>query len=359
MNVVLRHIEYLLSIHDCVVIPGFGAFIAAQKEASLDVERHTFTAPCRRFTFNEAIKESDGLLVNSIARSLGISYGKASKYVFDAVSEFKKELVRNGEFSFGRIGRVQTTLMGLLQFVPYSIDRISPLSNWIGTLSVSRFDTGSLESEERTEADIATSGKMRFKNFVRTSVGVAAAILIAIIVSTPVSVKNGYNASTVIPITAPKNVVLPEPAPVAAQINPVQNVTDTTDAVITGEVVKLPEELQDSVPLKKREHRHRKYRTEETSVAERVPIVNNLPPRFNENDEYVLVVASLISLSDAALFIANNQSKCGLELKITEVHNKFRVYAATGGTLKEAKAQASNPQIKKYFKKSWATQKNG
>ena len=32
------HIEYLLLRHDCVVVPGFGAFINARSEARVDSE---------------------------------------------------------------------------------------------------------------------------------------------------------------------------------------------------------------------------------------------------------------------------------------------------------------------------------
>ncbi|MDE6547663.1 MAG: SPOR domain-containing protein, partial [Muribaculaceae bacterium] len=38
MDILPLHIEYLLTRHDCVIVPGIGAFIATETEAFIDLE---------------------------------------------------------------------------------------------------------------------------------------------------------------------------------------------------------------------------------------------------------------------------------------------------------------------------------
>ena len=73
MLTILPHIEYLIRNNDCVIVPGFGAFISHIVPASLG-EDGLLTAPCRLLGFNEALQHNDGLLANSLMRKSGVSY---------------------------------------------------------------------------------------------------------------------------------------------------------------------------------------------------------------------------------------------------------------------------------------------
>ena len=62
---IIEHIEYLISDHDCVVVPGLGAFIAQYIHAEIDLERGVILPPRRVLSFNAAVCHNDGVLAGS------------------------------------------------------------------------------------------------------------------------------------------------------------------------------------------------------------------------------------------------------------------------------------------------------
>lgn len=64
---IIEHIEYLMTRHDCVTVPGWGAFIANYSIAEYDAVHEVFTRPCRTIGFNASVSHNDGLLVQSHA----------------------------------------------------------------------------------------------------------------------------------------------------------------------------------------------------------------------------------------------------------------------------------------------------
>ncbi|MDE6702247.1 MAG: SPOR domain-containing protein, partial [Muribaculaceae bacterium] len=59
--------------------------------------------------------------------------------------------------------------------------------------------------------------------------------------------------------------------------------------------------------------------------------------RFQTDDNYYLVVASLVNEADADEFIANSKNK---QLGILAKDGRYRIYAATGVTYREALSAA-------------------
>ena len=86
MLTIVRHIEYLLEHNDCVVVPGFGAFIGNIQSAKEDTTGQLLP-PCRVLGFNNAITHNDGVLANSIMRRDGVSYEKAVSINDDGASD--------------------------------------------------------------------------------------------------------------------------------------------------------------------------------------------------------------------------------------------------------------------------------
>ena len=355
MNVVLRHIDFLLSRYDCVIIPGFGAFIAFFQPARYDQGSDSITPPGRRFFFNQELTDSDGFLAHSVAKGLSISYAAAVRKISDTVSLIKRELANSGEFTFGNIGRVELTLHGKILFTPFNHDRITALSGWLGQITKTDFVKSTQTANPQPKAPVVKIEKYSFKNFVRSAAGAAAAILIALVVSTPLSVnETTFTASTVPPVSVAKSA--PSPSKNFKEKNMAQSEVPKTIIVAKDDnhtttdtaSVSSPETVQIRPVEPFVKPSEKDLRISNTAVAEL---------RMNEEDEYVLVVASLTTRSDAALFIANHAEKTGLDLQITESDGRFRVYAATGETFKDASAQSKNPQIARHFKQSWATRR--
>ena len=130
------HIEYLLLRHDCVVVPGFGAFINVYHSALEDSKTHTFQPMTTEVRFNSALKHNDGMLATSYARRERVSYAEGREMVRVAVSDLQDTLALEGEVSIGRIGRIRTDKSGNLTFHPLLTPR--RLSAALGYLPVKR-----------------------------------------------------------------------------------------------------------------------------------------------------------------------------------------------------------------------------
>lgn len=391
MNLLLQHTEYLLSTHDCVVVPGLGAFLALSQSAHYEAGTEEWKSPYRKFAFNESLNVSDGMLIMSIARSNDNNYDYASRIVERDVEEIKSELRRTGEFGFGRIGRLQLSESGQIQFFPYSSDRITPLLHWINdykypelnpvTAFVPENSPVTPAPELHTVAPTRNEPRfsLHFNQFVRTALGAAAAILIALIVSTPISMRDIYNASTIPPFTKPTNVSDVRKKDVNDKVAHESNLSLKKQS--GASVEKSDSETAQSAPDAKQENGAKagndnvqsvnNKETNNTTVTITSPKTSSnkavatkstgtfysrnaqksRTARFEEEDQYLLIVASLGTREQAERFISENSAD-GLRFGISDCGTKFRVYAATGATADEAYAQAKNSRLDK-FKGSW------
>lgn len=118
MDILPLHIEYLLSRHDCVIVPGVGAFIATETEAYINYESGVITPRRREISFNSSVVTDDGLLTHSIARLERLSYEDARRTVANLIERMMVELNDEGETSIGMVGRLIKDSDGLISFQP-------------------------------------------------------------------------------------------------------------------------------------------------------------------------------------------------------------------------------------------------
>ena len=59
-------ISTLLYRYECVVVPGFGAFLSQRISAKIDPQSHAFYPPKKRLSFNEQLQSNDGILANYV-----------------------------------------------------------------------------------------------------------------------------------------------------------------------------------------------------------------------------------------------------------------------------------------------------
>ncbi|MEI6507251.1 MAG: hypothetical protein WCO54_02135 [Bacteroidota bacterium] len=94
MNAVSNHtiwdfVKSLLHEHDCVIVPGFGGFVANKESARIDQVSHVITPPRKHLVFNQNLKTNDGLLANYVSTQLSLSYADAVKLIDETVSKTK------------------------------------------------------------------------------------------------------------------------------------------------------------------------------------------------------------------------------------------------------------------------------
>ena len=115
----IEHIEYLMLSNDCVVVPGFGAFIAQYTSSNNCAQNSTFTSPKRSISFNASINHNDGLLANSIAKKALIPYAEALKQIEKSTTICRQALSDGSDVPFGRLGFFISNAEGHIEFIPF------------------------------------------------------------------------------------------------------------------------------------------------------------------------------------------------------------------------------------------------
>jgi len=113
-----HHINKLLFVHDCVIVPGLGGFITNSRPAALNPAQHTFSPPCKRVAFNAGLKNNDGILGNHLAREYGIAYGEAMVEINSYVENIFHQLQVGDQVIVEKVGTLEYDRGKRIQFEP-------------------------------------------------------------------------------------------------------------------------------------------------------------------------------------------------------------------------------------------------
>lgn len=112
-----QHIEYLLLRHDCVVVPGLGAFINVRQSARLDAATGKWQPMIREVRFNSAVTHDDGLLANSYARKNKTGFQESRDLLRKDIARLLDTLENDREVTLGYLGILRLG-EGTLSFQP-------------------------------------------------------------------------------------------------------------------------------------------------------------------------------------------------------------------------------------------------
>ena len=311
MNSVAAHMEYLLREHNCVVLPGLGAFICNYEPAHFDADNgNRLCPPGRRLAFNELIDNNDGLVASSISRRHGISFDAACRVISDEVTRIRRALSDAGSLRFGRLGTLTVTGSGHIAFEPAQYAGINgylfglqpiqlhPVAHETPTalLSVPSIPTPAPRAKEHHRRRISV-------RTVAMSVAASLAVLLTVgmLLVPPIRTSQTTQTASIAPVPTempaiePTVVSIPMPKEMPATVAPV--------------VVAVPASDKPAAQPQ---------------------------PRFNADDAFCVIVASFPTRSQAESFVAAHSGK---QLGILEKDAKFRVYGATGTTYNMANTQ--------------------
>lgn len=116
--VLATYISDLLYRYECVIVPEFGAFLTQQHTAAIDITTNVFLPPRKQVSFNEQLKQNDGLLANHIAVNENISYTQALDNINTYVAEIKAKLISGESVLLSNVGDLSLSYEGKLQFIP-------------------------------------------------------------------------------------------------------------------------------------------------------------------------------------------------------------------------------------------------
>lgn len=207
---IIEHIEYLMTRHDCVVVPGWGAFIANYSVPRYDDAVSLLERPHRALGFNASVNHNDGLLAQSLMRREGLIYEEAMRFIADSVTTFRQQLAMDCEVSMGRLGYFRRNQGRYIEFVPFC--NTNPCDQYFGldNLPIKTVAALELERAER-EADeqraIVPKGRNLFsRKAAQIAASIAVLIGLGIVLSTPIIVDRSHQDMAAIAptVTAPQ-----------------------------------------------------------------------------------------------------------------------------------------------------------
>lgn len=327
MNRIIPHIQFLLSQHDCVIIPGWGALVADEHSARID--GLTALPPRRTVGFNGSLDHNDGLLASSISRREGVTYQAAGKVVSDSVEMMKSVIELTGNFEIPRVGRFKRAAGGAILFTP---DENRPLVN----APFYGLDALKLPVDNTIAENVAADNPRVLLRSVVKAVKWAAVIIVifmlGVIFTTPVifDKETHFQASIAKPVTKSVLLITPpreEPETVEIVAKPLPEKPKVKATVQPSTTVAPETSAESEKPVKTKEERSRRSAIPDDR-------------RMNHDDQYFLIVGSFDTRQEAENWIAKRAWE---KLDIIEYDGHHRVFAASGNTLK------SVTQYKKQF----------
>lgn len=350
MNHLISHIEYLIKRHDCVVMPGWGAFIASRVEACYDDLEGVYHAPKRFVSFNPEVIHDDGMIAASISRKEKIPFLQASKIVGEEISSMRHQLVADREISLGHLGRLVAQDGSTPVFEP-SPRFLQCQSLFFDDLKIPTLVAR--RAQEQETSSLTAKSRRPFRKLGIKVAKIAASIAVAV----------GIGYGLLAPIASSRRDSM---ATVSATSDMFINNSQTSIAPIShaSKALKIatpkksPTERQPTMQDATQEIGDPKQAAAKPETAGNTNEAaelhesrfNSLSPRLMDSDPYCLIVASLPTRSGAEKFMNENR---GFEFGILEQDGKFRVYAATGQSSSQALSQLSNPSFEGKFQDAW------
>jgi len=155
---VLEHyISDLLYRYNCIVVPGFGAFLTNKQGAKLIADSNTFHPPTKEISFNAQLTSNDGLLVSYIAEVEKTNYEEVLSKMDALTNNWKETLEKKGRLDLKKIGVLFLSSEGNLLFQPQS--QINYLNSSFG---LSSFYSSQITREVLKEEVVALEEKIPF-----------------------------------------------------------------------------------------------------------------------------------------------------------------------------------------------------
>ncbi len=118
MNNTAKYLSELLYRYECVILPGFGAFLTRRQPATIQQTTNSFYPPKKIISFNSQLQNNDGLLANYIASAEQISYTDAVAKIQRYVLSLSEKMGQGQRVELTNIGSFFTSVENTLQFEP-------------------------------------------------------------------------------------------------------------------------------------------------------------------------------------------------------------------------------------------------
>lgn len=321
-------IKELLQLHDCVIFPNLGGFVAQYSPANFDEQKSVLSPPHKQILFNKNLVNNDGLLVNAIAQKNNISYENAIESLSDILLEINKNLKTQNQYDFQGIGILYNN-EGVLNFKQKSNNLLSS-SYGLMPLNIDEFKMSN-KSEKVIDLNSSKYIKTQIKNL-----ALAASVMLVIFYSAWIPIQTQllkqdgeFNYSDLNPFTFKK------------------------ENLVAIEDVKFQhpkKEIKSIQPIDKTSEKS-------SSIILKSKLKNNLKPTVSisnqsSNETYEVVIGSFSNEINAKNMIIKLNNKGISARKLKKENKLFRI--SVGKFLNKNNAKKLQKSIRKRYKiSSW------
>lgn len=306
--------------HDCVVVPGLGAFLVNETPAHYDSVAECFIPPMRTLGFNPEVCHNDGLLASSIARKEEISIESAQRELATMVSALNHQLEVTGEYPLGNLGILRKNASVATPIFEPSSYSLSSL-RYAGLKSVAITPLCQVKHDE-DETVMDTPRVVYFP----TPLKIVASFIILMVAFGIIYSTTGLVHSPELKFASldtSLNIHVDSPLNTNAQGD------SAIQPALSREII-----LNIAYPVAD---------IDETTITEKSDM------GLVDPDRYILVVASFPTQKAAEKHIQYLNSTSAL--RIIEMDSNFRVYAASASNIDEARQKAEH--LKAQFPSVW------
>jgi hypothetical protein len=325
-----RHISRLISRHDCVIVPGFGAFLAQRLPAYYNADDKLYLPPRRTLVFTPHVTMDDALLSTAYMEDYGISHNQATILMQDDVRKLKNELSRKGKVYLGDLGVLSMNIDGVVSFDASENGVDDPENHGFIPLPIP------MMSHKKEQVISIPINRNRIAQYV----ALAAAIIIMFIFVTPLSdhtFKNDTKASLG-SFASPEQISMMQqvgaPAPVAATADSKCKIQPIGQSA-SNQVVEAPV-TSDEV-------------TQAIAVETTEPVVEQ--QQVVTSQMHHIIVASTPNSDKAQLAISELSAKASMDYNVVQCGKRFRISAGVYATLQEA--QEALAAVQANFPDAW------
>lgn len=355
-----QHIETLLLENDCVIVPGFGGFVAHYSPATRIKEENIFLPPTRTIGFNPQLKLNDGVLVQSYMSAYDTSFADASRIVEKEVNEFIGLLHEEGKAHLDNIGEIHYNVYGNYEFIPYDSKITTPSLYGLDFFEMQELSV--LQQKEKVwvpthqEKEKKTFEISINRAYLRNAAAMIAAIVLFFAFSTPVEntdvQKNNY--AQLLPSELfeqiEKQSVAVTPVYVKSEAMQQAKKPSATASTKTSSTKKhTADKVKTSKPIAVREVKVTKQGTSATTAAT-APAVKS---QKSANHPFHIIVAGGISLKDAEAIATQLKSKGFANAKALNMDEKVRVSISSFDNRNEATKQLLELRKNETYKNAW------
>ena len=352
-----QHIETLLLENDCVIVPGFGGFVAHYSPATRVKEENIFLPPTRTIGFNPQLKLNDGVLVQSYMSAYDTSFADASRIVEKEVNEFIGLLHEEGKAHLDNIGEIHYNIYGNYEFVPYDYKITTP--SLYGLDSFEIHELSALQQKEKVliptypEKEKKTFEISINRAYLRNAAAMIAAIVLFFAFSTPVEntdvQKNNY--AQLLPSELFEQI---EKQSVA--VTPVYVKNDAAQ-----QAKKFSASSASTKTSSAKKHTTDKAKTSKPIAVREVKVVKQetatpapaVKSQESANHPFHIIVAGGISLKDAEAIATQLKSKGFADAKALNTDDKVRVSISSFNNRDEATKQLLELRKNETYKNAW------